>query len=75
MRDTINTDRHIYPLPVGYRVFWAEDTGNDGVRLLELDCVADDFGDLVGVPRNSRAVLTNDAKGWAYRAAKSEAAA
>ena len=33
MRDTINTDRHIYPLPVGYRVFWAEDTGNDGVRL------------------------------------------
>ena len=31
MRDTINTDRHIYPLPVGYRVFWAEDTGNDMV--------------------------------------------
>ena len=27
MRDTINTDRHIYPLPVGYRVFWAEAAG------------------------------------------------
>lgn len=66
--------RHVYPLAVGYRIFWAEDYDN-GMRLLELDCVADDFGNLVGVPHNSAATVARDAQGWSYRTAPNEVAA
>lgn len=66
--------RHVYPLEVGYRIFWVEDYDN-GMRLLELDCVADDFGNLVGVPHNSAATVDRDAQGWSYRPAETGAAA
>ncbi|KZK32021.1 hypothetical protein A4F85_04720 [Delftia sp. GW456-R20] len=70
----MSTDRFVFPLAVGCRIFWAEDYDN-GMRLLELDCVADDFGNLVGVPHDSAATVARDAQGWSYRTAETGAAA
>lgn len=67
MREVKHLDRIVYPLDVGYRVYWTENHGN-GLRFLELDCVTDDFGCLVSVPRNYAKAVSRDATGWSYRA-------
>lgn len=66
-------ERFVYPLVTGYRVFWTEEEHGACFRMMEMDCVIDDFGDLIGVPHNREEIVSKGASGWSYRATAEEA--